>query len=96
MKKLTVFIAAGLLSVAGISSVQAMPGGGSGGQKRPVFADLDLDGDGYITFAEFETREIPRGDHSEIFGHIDADGDGSITEEELSSHKPPRRNARND
>ncbi|MFT2090217.1 EF-hand domain-containing protein [Paraglaciecola sp. 2405UD69-4] len=60
--------------------------------ERPSFSSLDLDGDGVVTFAEFEQSEVPNDEHATIFGHIDADGDGEITEEEFTSHKPPRRN----
>ncbi|MEP1386041.1 MAG: EF-hand domain-containing protein [Paraglaciecola sp.] len=60
--------------------------------ERPSFSSLDLDGDGVVTFAEFEQSDVPNNEHATIFGHIDADGDGQITEEEFTSHKPPRRN----
>lgn len=59
--------------------------------KPPQFSELDLDGDGSVTFAEFAQSKVPNDDHEKIFGHIDADGDGTLTEEEITSHKPPRR-----
>jgi hypothetical protein len=57
----------------------------------PQFSSLDLDGDGSVTYAEFQQSNVPNDDHETIFGHIDANGDGVLTEEEFTSHKPPRR-----
>ena len=57
----------------------------------PQFSTLDLDGDGSVTFAEFEQNKAPNNDHATILGHIDANGDGVLTEDELTNHKPPRR-----
>lgn len=59
--------------------------------QRPSFASLDGDEDGEISFDEFSSHEVPRGDHETIFNHIDADSDGIITEEEFENHKPPQR-----
>lgn len=59
--------------------------------ERPEFSSLDLDGDGSVSFAEFEQSKVPNDNHATIFGHIDADGDGVLTEEEFTSHKPPSR-----
>ena len=59
--------------------------------ERPQFSSLDLDGDGVVTFAEFEQSAVPNNEHATIFGHIDADGDGELTEAEFTSHKPPQR-----
>lgn len=59
--------------------------------KRPQFLSLDLDGDGYITYVEFEQSDVPNNDHASIFGHIDADGDGILTKQDFTSHKPLRR-----
>jgi len=59
--------------------------------KPPQFSSLDLDGDGAVTYAEFEQSKVPNNDHATIFGHIDANSDGVLTEQELTSHKPPRR-----
>ena len=63
------------------------------GERRgpPAFSELDLDGDGSLTLAEFQEHKIPRGDHETVFNHIDSDSDGIITEDEMSNHKPPRR-----
>lgn len=61
------------------------------GFKKPRFTDLDLDGDSFITLAEFMEKPIPHGDHQTIFGHIDADGNGEITQDEFDSHRPPGR-----
>lgn len=63
------------------------------GERRgpPAFTELDLNGDGSLTLAEFQEHQIPRGDHETIFNHIDADADGVVTEEEMKNHKPPRR-----
>lgn len=82
-----------LLAVsAGVSAQNQERGGRDGGkQERPQFSSLDLDGDGAVTFAEFEQSKVPNNEHSKIFEHIDADGNELITEEEFSSHKPPRK-----
>lgn len=64
------------------------------GFKKPHFTDLDLNGDTFITLAEFKEKPIPRGDHETIFGHIDADENGEITPEEFESHRPPRLRGR--
>ncbi len=66
--------------------------GRQSGERRgpPAFADLDLDADGVLTFAEFEQHKIRRGDHATLFNRVDQNGDGSILEDEWSSHKPPR------
>ena len=58
----------------------------------PQFSSLDLDGDGSVTYAEFEQSDVPNNEHATIFGHIDANADGVLTEEEFTSHKPPSRN----
>ena len=57
--------------------------------KKPRFADLDLDGDSFVTLSEFKEKPIPHGDHDTVFGHIDADGNGEITQSEFDSHRPP-------
>jgi Ca2+-binding EF-hand superfamily protein len=59
--------------------------------ERPQFSSLDLDGDGSVTYAEFEQSDVPNNEHATIFGHIDADGDGVLTEAEFTNHKPPSR-----
>jgi Ca2+-binding EF-hand superfamily protein len=59
--------------------------------ERPEFSSLDLDGDGSVTYDEFEQSEVPNNEHAIIFGHIDADGDGALTEDEYTNHKPPGR-----
>lgn len=59
------------------------------GFKKPRFADLDLDGDSFVTLSEFREKPIPHGDHETVFGHIDADGNGEITQSEFDSHRPP-------
>lgn len=63
------------------------------GERRgpPAFTELDLDGDGSLTLAEFQEHKIPRGDHETVFNHIDSDSDGVISEDEMTNHKPPRR-----
>ena len=60
------------------------------GFRKPRFIDLDLNGDTFITLAEFKESPIPHGEHETIFGHIDSDGNGEITPEEFKSHRPPR------
>jgi len=85
-----------LCCLIGISlslTAQAQKRGGKDISKheRPQFSSLDLDGDGSVTYAEFEQSKVPNNDQATIFGHIDADGDGVLTEEEYTSHKPPRR-----
>lgn len=57
---------------------------------RPVFADIDTNSDGEITFEEFSAQELPHGEHEEIFVSIDVDNNGVISSEEFENHKPPR------
>jgi hypothetical protein len=87
------FVLCCLLGLSISLSVNAQERSGQDRQKhqRPQFSSLDLDGDGSVTFAEFEQSNVPNDDHATIFGHIDADGDGVITEAEFTSHKPPRK-----
>ena len=97
---LKTLLSAALVSSMALLSIQAMAysdddseKGQERGERRgpPAFTELDLDGDGSLTLAEFQQHQIPRGDHETIFNHIDADSDGIITEEEMKNHKPPRR-----
>ena len=60
-------------------------------RERPQFSSLDLDGNGSVSFAEFEQSDVPNSEHATIFGHIDADSNGVLTEEEFNNHKPPSR-----
>ena len=59
--------------------------------ERPTFSSLDLNSDGEVSFEEFSSHDVPRGDHETIFGHIDTDSDGIITSDEFENHKPPQR-----
>jgi len=61
---------------------------GPGGE-RPVFSNVDLDGNGEVNFEEFSQQKLPGGDPQEIFDSIDANKDGVITEQEFLDHKPP-------
>lgn len=87
------FIALGLMFVGvTLSACQAPQPNGRGGDRRgpPPFGSLDTSGDGALTLEEFESHEIPHGDHTQVFDSIDADGDGIVTQSEYESHRPPR------
>lgn len=58
--------------------------------KRPIFADIDLSGDGEISLDEFNTLTLPHGENEVVFNDIDEDDNGVISQSEFSSHKPPR------
>tara|TARA_R110002153_G_scaffold174424_1_gene327614 strand:- start:3434 stop:3742 length:309 start_codon:yes stop_codon:yes gene_type:complete len=73
-------------------STHAQERGGRDMPERPQFSALDLDGDGSVTYAEFEQSKVPNNEHATIFGHIDTDGDGALSEAEFTNHKPPSRN----
>lgn len=53
-------------------------------QRRNPLAELDTDGDGSISFAEFQEGDNQR------FSDADADGDGLISLEELLAARPER------
>ncbi len=54
-------------------------GSRDGGGERPSFADLDADGDGNLTVAEFKAQAAAR------FAEADTNGDGVLTVEELTA-----------
>lgn len=56
----------------------------------PQFSQLDLDGNGEISLAEFKEHQPPLGTSEEFFSRIDIDEDGVITKSELTNHKPPK------
>ena len=78
------------------SMAQEERGGGDrpGRGGPPPFSQVDLDADGSLTLDEFQSENIPHGDHSEIFSSMDTDGDGVVSETEWSDHKPPKRGMR--
>ena len=53
---------------------------GRGGMMRVMFAIMDADGDGALSFEE-EVQEV----HARIFNAVDADGDGRVTPEEMQA-----------
>lgn len=101
-----VLLMIGCTLIGGMSELQATPGndkadqrrlqeqGQKQGFKKPRFIDLDLNGDAFITLAEFKENPLPHGEHETIFSHIDADGNGEITPDEFESHRPPRHHVR--
>jgi len=62
---------------------------GEGRRGPPPFEHLDLNQDGRLTMYEFQSHEIPHGDHDAIFRSIDANADGVITQSEYEGHRPP-------
>lgn len=71
--------------VAGAAQARGWGEGRMGGQGGPAammpdFATLDTDGDGKITRAELEARQL------ELQKAMDPDGDGFITREEMKAH----------
>jgi len=88
MKKTTSVILSSIL-LLGVS-VQAYANQESRGpRERPVFSDVDTDGNGEISLSEFSSQDLPGGDADQIFNSIDTDQDGVISEQEFSDHKPP-------
>lgn len=82
-------------------------GGGHGkgmGHKMPVLADIDSDGDGFISEDELnsfrgermakmaeEGRQMKHAGGMPSFQDIDTDGDGRISEAEFEAHKQEHR-----
>jgi hypothetical protein len=82
-------------------------GGGHGkemGHNMPVLADIDSDGDGFISEDEFnsfrgermakmaqEGRQMKHTGDMPSFQDIDKDGDGRISEAEFEAHKQEHR-----
>jgi hypothetical protein len=58
---------------------------------RPSFSSLDINSDGDISFDEFSTQKLPRGDHKTIFSTIDKDRNNVLSEEEFMGHKPSKK-----
>ncbi len=62
------------------------PGGPGGGErKRPVFTDLDKNGDGSITADDVSPEQWER------IKKLDADGDGKVSKEEFDQGRPGRK-----
>lgn len=62
------------------------PGGPGGGErKRPVFTDMDKNGDGSITSDEVSSEQWER------IKKLDADGDGKVTKDEFEKGRPGRK-----
>jgi len=89
MKHLTSTTIIVLLSIVFSANIAAK--GSNNKPPKPDFSTLDTDGNGAISFDEFNTKKPPHGDAQTIFDEIDADGNGEISEQELSEYKPPRR-----
>ena len=88
MKKTTSVILSSIL-LLGISAQAYANQENRGLRERPVFSDVDTDGNGEISLSEFSSQDLPGGDADQIFNSIDADQDGVISEQEFSDHKPP-------
>lgn len=57
---------------------------GPGGQERPVFSDLDLNGDGNLTLEELQSAQEAR------MTAADTDGDGALSRDELIAQATER------
>ena len=96
----TVFEA--ILIVAAVVAMALLPLAAQAGQgmqhKPPPFAEIDKDGDGFVSEAEFDTHRAER--HAAMaeagkpmkgmatapaFADVDSDGDGKLTEAELTA-----------
>ena len=69
--------------------VQAQEGGPMK-TNRPVFSELDTNGDGQVTAEELEALHIAR------LSDIDTDGDGFLTAEEFQAHRAAQADERAD
>lgn len=81
---------------AGLAQVNAKDTSRSqeGPPPRPLFSDIDSNGDGDIDFDEFSARKVPKEGHQHIFSQIDQDNNGVISKTEFMNHKPPKRKGR--
>lgn len=79
-------LACGLL--AGLVAEAVAFGGPGRGPRPPQFSELDADGDGAVTEAEFEAHAQQRA--REHFSRMDTNGDGVVTEEEMEAGRPRR------
>lgn len=77
MRTLLTVVTLGLTAISG--SVLAQ----DDNQRRNPLADLDTDGDGSVSFSEFQAADNRR------FSNADQDGDGLISLNELLAARPP-------
>lgn len=73
-----------------ISAIAATGALAASAGEMATFTDIDADGDGLVTEAEFVTYKTADGNHTEQeasdkFLLIDADADGAVTEAELTA-----------
>src|SRR5262249_49619363 len=54
--------------------------------ERKLAVEFDIDGDGFISLAEFAIKR--QGRHAEMFGLLDRDGDGFLTLAEYAKPRP--------
>ena len=99
-KLLSVITAVVALTYAMSASAQGPQRGMGKGNNMPVFADLDLDGDGAIQSKEFyEARakrmaeraanggKMKNAANAPAFEDLDTNGDGGISAEEFAAHQ---------
>jgi len=76
MRSLLTLVTIGLTTISGSAVAQ------DGDQRRNPLAQLDSDGDGNVSFAEFQQADNRR------FGDSDADADGLLSLEEMLAARP--------
>ena len=77
MRTLLTLVTLGLTAISGSTLAQ------DDNQRRNPLADLDTDGDGNLSFSEFQAADNRR------FSTTDQDGDGLLSLEEMLSARPP-------
>ncbi|MDT8319478.1 MAG: EF-hand domain-containing protein [Xanthomonadales bacterium] len=102
MKSLEKTVFEFILIIATVVAIAMLPLAAHAGQgmqhKPPSFAEIDKDGDGFVSEAEFDTHRAER--HAAMaeagkpmkgmatapsFAEVDSDGDGKLTEAELTA-----------
>ncbi|MEO1747745.1 MAG: hypothetical protein AAFR27_03845 [Pseudomonadota bacterium] len=71
-----------VLATSGMASAEAKNRDRDGGVR---FEQMDADGDGQVTFAEFQTRMLER------FSEVDSDDDNIVTQTEIEAVTDDRR-----
>ncbi|MBV1867382.1 MAG: EF-hand domain-containing protein [Marinosulfonomonas sp.] len=88
MTALTASAIAVALIVPAVSFAKGGGQGGGGQHERPSFGELDTDGDGNLTVAEFRARAM------DSFAAHDLDGDGLLSVEEMTEAAAARSSGR--